>query len=134
MNINYVENIHTKKKLFSFFRYDYQEDTSKDDHYMMIDGGFDYTRYSVDEENTIFKTEEIEDVIGDIRDQFIWTSTTDAAGNILEKPIEKKLKDMETSHILNVLKHLYDRKTPQHYDEVFEIFYCELKNRLNENK
>lgn len=65
MKINYVEN--KNGKLFSFYRHDYKENTDDEGNYIMIDGGFDYHRYSGE-----LKSGEIKDIMPEIREQFMW--------------------------------------------------------------
>ena len=104
MNISYVENINTKVKLFSFNRHDYKEYGEKE-NYMMIDGGFDYSRYSVDNINTFLRESKIEDVFSDIRNQFKWGRNYTKDMVKLEKTEYILLKDLERDHIYAILKY-----------------------------
>lgn len=36
-----------------------------------------------------------------------WTSIYDKEGNLLDKPVSKLLKDLDTDHIVNIYKHVY---------------------------
>lgn len=82
MEINYVES-KDGTKLFSFNRHDYKTYTDKDGNFMMIDGGFEYTRFSVDHINSFLKKDEIENLISDIRNEFEWGQNYDKDNNRL---------------------------------------------------
>lgn len=102
MEINYVEH-KDGTKLFSWNRHDFKT-YGKGDDYIMIDGGFDYTRYSGK-----LKTAEISDIIKDIRNDFTWGQNYDKDMNRLPETIRQKLKDLETGHIFNILKNFTER-------------------------
>lgn len=40
-------------------------------------------------------------------DCLYWTSIYDKEGNLLDKPVSKLLKDLDTDHIVNIYKHVY---------------------------
>jgi len=65
MKIGYVEN--KNGKLFSFSVHDYKDNEDSEGNYVMIDGGFEYNRYSGE-----LKEDEIKNLISDIRETFIW--------------------------------------------------------------
>lgn len=70
MKIAYVEN--KNGKLFSFYTHDYKDNEDNEGNYVMIDGGFDYYRYSGE-----LKEDEIKDLMSDIREQFTWGQNYD---------------------------------------------------------
>lgn len=100
MKIKYLD-CDGRAKLFSFHRHAYREITI-DDKFYMIDGGFDYIRSSVNGE---IKEDEISNLISDIRKSFTWGQNYDKNHKRLSKTIYKKLKDLDTDHIINILKY-----------------------------
>lgn len=92
-------------KLFSFFRHDYNQHTSKDNVLSFIDGGRDYFRYGGEGE---LKTSNIEEVIKDVREQFKWGRNYDENKNKLDKTEYILLKNLNTGHIINILKYFTD--------------------------
>lgn len=142
MKIHYL-NCDGKAKLFSFSRRDYKEKTIDGIHYM-IDGGFDYTRRSI---TGTLEIVEIKDIIKDIRTQFKWGNNYDKDNNLLNKTKFKLLKNLDTSHIINILSwftnKLYERVIKEdidylpidkHWCIIHEIFIQELKYRLENGK
>ena len=131
MNINYVEN--KTGKLFSFSRHDFKSNTDEDKNYIMIDGGFDYTRYTGN-----LKTDSIQKLIGDIREQFIWHQNYDKNNNRLSETNKVLLKDLDFSHICEILvyftKQLRENEesiiTPS-WKAIHLIFIYELQYRYN---
>lgn len=82
-------------KLFSFDRHDYRStDTGE-----FIDGGFDYIRT-----NCEIKTDFVDNLIQDIREQFKWYVSLDKDGRVLKEPKYVLLKDLDTDHIEAILK------------------------------
>jgi hypothetical protein len=74
MRIRYVEN--KNGKLFSFHRHDFKEDTDDEGNFILIDGGFDYTRVVGNlKESTIY------DLMPEIREVFIWGQNYDKFDN-----------------------------------------------------
>jgi hypothetical protein len=134
--INYIEN-KDGTKLFSFYRHDYKEYTDKEGNFMMIDGGMDYIRYSVDEENSWLNEAEISDVIQDIREQYKWGRNYDKNMNKLLKTEYILLKDLDTEHIFNIITYILN-KIPKiiNYNNkmTIEIFVEELKYRYSQGK
>lgn len=118
MEINYVQH-KDGTRLFSFYRHDFKEYGEGNDK-IMIDGGFDYTRYSGE-----LKRDQISNLIKDIRTQFKWGSNYDKNMNRLPKTVYRLLKDLETSHILEILK-------LHHFNIIRHIFLEELIYRDNE--
>ena len=100
MKIKYLD-CDRRAKLFSFHRHDYKEITI-DGKFYMIDGGFDYIRSSTNGE---IKEDEIANLISDIRESFTWGQNYDKNHKRLSKTIYKKLKDLDTNHIINILKY-----------------------------
>lgn len=131
MKINYVEN--KNGKLFSFFRHDFKSDTDKEGNYIMIDGGFDYSRYSGK-----LKSGEIKDLIGDIREQFTWGQNYDKQMNRLPKTIYKKLKDLETNHIVGILIYFTEKAEEgdimNNYWKILHLLFLEELNFRTKNK
>ena len=126
MNINYIET--EGKKLFSFHRYDFQMLNSGE----FIDGGFDYTRF-----NGNLKSDTIENLIADIREQFQWGQNYDERHNRLPKTKYQLLKDLTSSHILGILTYFTERiKPPEVVNDTWKayhlIFLYELKYRDEE--
>lgn len=105
MKIKYVENVLDGTKLFSTNRHDYKEYKDKDDNYMMIDGGFDYYRYSVDDKVSFLRESSLEEVIGSLRGSFKWGRNYDKDMNKLLETEYILLKDLERDHIYNILKY-----------------------------
>lgn len=129
--INYIEN-KDGTKLFSFYRHDYREYTDKEGNFMFIDGGVDYIRYSVDEENSWLTEAEISDVIQDIREQYKWGVNYDKDMNKLPETKYVLLKDLDTEHILNIITYILNRipKIINYNNKMtIEIFVEELKYR-----
>ena len=128
MKINYVEN--KNGKLFSFHKHDYKENTDELGQYIMIDGGFDYYRYSGE-----LKAGEIKDVMPAIREQFIWGQNYEKNGERLEKTKYVVLKDLDTSHITGILRYFAEKLTVDtlldiDWISIHLIFIYELENRL----
>jgi len=128
MKINYVEN--KNGKLFSFHKHDYKENTDELGQYIMIDGGFDYYRYSGE-----LKSGEIKDLMPAIREQFIWGQNYDKNGERLEKTKYVVLKDLDTSHITGILRYFAEKLTVDtildiDWISIHLIFIYELENRL----
>jgi len=129
MKIKYVEDTNGNK-LFSFSRHDYK--SSEDGSF--IDGGFDYIR-----SNREVKEDDIHSLIKDIREQFTWFNALDKNGNPKEKPVKILLKDIDTSHIINILVYFteylltnegtIDISTNTQWIAIHLIFLEELKYR-----
>jgi len=122
MKIHYIETP-SKKKLFSFHRHDFkmEEDVG-------IDGGLDYIK-------TVGKVEvqfaEIQDVIKDIREQFLWGKNYDKDNNRLPKTEFILLKDLNSSHIVNIIKYLLIKTDLNEYYRFYiQIFLEELIYRI----
>ena len=127
MKINYVEH-KDRTKLFSFSRHDFKQ-YGGDNDYVMIDGGFDYTRYSGE-----LKLVEIEEVIQYIREEFIWGKNFDENNVQLLKTEYIKLKDLTTSHIINILIYFTNKLKPEYkvnleWASIHSIFLEELNYR-----
>ena len=99
----------------------------------------DYQRpYSWDKDN-------VSDLIADIRTQFKWGSNYTETGELRDETVYLYLKDMTTSHILNILSWDMNKffKILLSHDNIIinigfcvtrEIFIQELKYRLNDDK
>ena len=95
MNINYIETP-SGKKLFSYHRHDFQMEEG-----VGIDGGLqDYVRVIGGAE---LKEDSVENLILDIRESFKWGKNYDKDNNPLPKTEWVLLKDLDTSHIVNIL-------------------------------
>lgn len=95
MNINYIETL-SGKKLFSFHRHDFKMEEG-----VGIDGGLqDYVRVIGGAE---LKEDSIENLILVIRESFKWGKNYDKDNNPLPKTEWVLLKDLDTSHIVNIL-------------------------------
>ena len=128
MQINYVEN--KNGKLFSFHRHDYKQNEDDEKNYIMIDGGFDYTRFSGE-----LKEGEIKDLMNNIREQFTWGKNYDENNKKLPQTEYLLLKDMTTSHISGVLRYFTEQLTigqvvSNYWIAYHLIFLYELENRL----
>lgn len=133
MKINYIED-NKGNKLFSFSRHDYK--SSEDGSF--IDGGFDYIR-----SNREVKEDDIYSLIKDIREQFTWFNVLDETGNPKEKPMRILLKNIDTSHIINILIYFteylltdegtIDISTNTQWIAIHLIFLQELKYRQANN-
>jgi len=128
MKICYVEN--KNGKLFSFDRHDYKENTDDEGNFIMIDGGFDYNRYS-----GTLKEDNIKDLMSDIRNQFTWRQNYDVNNNKLPKTEYKLFKDLSTSHISSIVKYFIEKLKPEsviskEWLSIHLIFCYELENRL----
>lgn len=95
MNVNYIETP-SGEKLFSFHRHDFQMEEG-----VGIDGGLqDYVRVIGGAE---LKEDSVENLILDIRESFKWGKNYDKDNNPLPKTEWVLLKDLDTSHIVNIL-------------------------------
>jgi hypothetical protein len=129
MRIGYVEN--KNGKLFSFHRHDFKEDTDDEGNFILIDGGFDYTRVVGNlKESTIY------DLMPEIREVFIWGQNYDEFDNRLPETVYKPLKDLSTSHIAGILRYFTEnlaenKATASNQWVAYHlIFIYELENRL----
>lgn len=130
MKINYVEN--KNGKLFSFSVHDYKDNIDDEKNYVMIDGGFDYNKYSGE-----LKEGDIKNLMSDIREQFTWGQNYDENNNKLPKTEYKLLKDLTTSHISGIIRYFIERLQPEsiiskQWLTIHLIFCYELENRLKE--
>ena len=130
MKIGYVEN--KNGKLFSFSVHDYKDDEDNEGNYIMIDGGFEYNRYSGE-----LKEDEIKNLISDIRETFTWGKNYDENNNRLLKTEYILLKDMTTSHISGVLRFFTEILKPEQTISkdwiAYHLIFCyELENRLKQ--
>lgn len=130
MKIGYVEN--KNGKLFSFSVHDYKDDEDNEGNYIMIDGGFDYYRYSGD-----LKEDEIKNLMSDIRETFTWGQNYDENNVKLSETKHVLLKDLTTSHISGILRYFTERLRPEQsiskdWIAIHLIFLYELENRLKQ--
>ncbi len=130
MKINYVEN--KNGKLFSFSVHDYKDNEDSEGNYVMIDGGFEYNRYSGE-----LKENEIKNLMSDIRETFTWGQNYDENNNRLPETKYVLLKDLTTSHITGILRYFTEKLRPEQIvskDWIIYhlIFLYELENRLKE--
>lgn len=128
LKIRYVEN--NNGKLFSFHRHDYKTDTDSEGNLIMIDGGFDYSRF-----HGKLKEGAIVDLMPEIREQFVWGVNYNKDGERLESTVYKKLCDITTSHLSGIIRHLSERILSDYYGKdtkyILYIFSLELEGRLN---
>lgn len=130
MNIIYLKQSNGKK-LFSFNRHDY----IAGENGTFIDGGFDYTRY-----NGELGEDTIENLIGDIRQQFVWGANYEKDGKTLrEKTVYNHLQDLDTDHVISILifftNRIKDDTVMTRQWKIFHlIFLNELKYRYENNK
>lgn len=127
MKIHYVKD-KEGNKLFSFHRHDYRKSND-----VFIDGGFDYVRTNTD---IYFDT--IENLISDIRNQFMWKSILNEDETFRDIPNKILLKNMDTDHIINVLIYFIEnipREQPitDSFKRLHLIFLNELKYREKNN-
>jgi len=94
MNINYIETP-SGKKLFSFHKHDFCMEEG-----VGIDGGFDYLKITGNPE---VKQDSVENLFKDVRESFKWGKNYDKDNNPLPKTEWVLLKDLDTSHIINIL-------------------------------
>lgn len=131
MEITYAE-CKDEFKLFSFFGHDYQTHTTKDGVFGMIDGGasigMDCFRYGGEVE---IKKDKIENLIQDIRRIFIWGQNYDANNKKLPATVYKPLQDLNTSHIIGILKYFTEQVTTidKEWKIIHLIFLEELQFR-----
>jgi len=128
MKIKYLD-CDRKTKLFSFHRHDYKEITIDGISYM-IDGGFDYIRSSL---TGIIKEDNVSDLIADIRTQFKWGSNYTETGELRDETVYLYLKDMTTSHILNILSwdmNKFFKILLSHDNIIINIGFCVTKIML----
>lgn len=130
MKIGYVEN--KNGKLFSFYTHDYKDNEDNEGNYVMIDGGFDYYRYSGD-----LKEDEIKNLMPDIRETFTWGQNYDENNVKLLKTEYVLLKDLTTSHISGILRYFTERLQigsilDKQWIAIHLIFLYELENRLKQ--
>lgn len=136
MKIKYLD-CRGKKKLFSLHRHDFRTWEDEDGNFFMIDGGFlDYHRYSHPDMHTLpfdayVKEDEIENVIEELREQFSWGKNYDKEGNLLPKTQWALLKDLDTDHVINIIKHLYGLQTTN--SRTVFVMLEELRYRLKNN-
>jgi hypothetical protein len=124
MQINYIEK--DGKKLFSFYRHDYQRFDSGE----FIDGGFDYTRSSGD-----LKSDTIWNLIADIRQQFRWGQNYDKNDKLLPETKYSLLKDLDFYHIIGILRYFTEKLSPPQsinaeWKAFHLIFLYELQYRI----
>jgi len=122
MKIHYVK-CPDGAKLFSFYRHHYNEHDG-----CFIDGGFDYIRH-----NGELCSDDIFDVISDIRTRFYWGVRYDKDGDRLPQTTPTLLKDLSTSHIHNILSDMIDsigNSDIKNRVPILSIFINELKYRL----
>lgn len=134
MKISYVEH-RDGTKLFSFSVHDYKEYSPRDGTFMMIDGGFDYTRYSADPQQICswLSEAEIRDVIVDIREQFQWGRNKDKDGKLLKQTEYILLKDIKTDHLIAILFYLNTGNKGSYEKAYREIFLSELNYRYEQS-
>lgn len=142
MEIHYLKTSCCQGEIFSFNIHDYRKCSCGKS---FIDGGFDdYIRCG---EGEVLR-KDIKDIISVIREQFIWGQVYDKNGNRLENTLYKKLKDLDSDHILGILSYFNNRAykgivemqelenypvTDKSYHMTHEIFIQELIYR-NGNK
>jgi hypothetical protein len=100
MVINYIETP-SGKKLFSFHRHDFKLEEG-----VGIDGGFDYTRIIGNPE---LRTDNLSNVIESVREQFVWGRNYDKENNRLDKTEYILLKNLDTDHIVAILKYFTEK-------------------------
>lgn len=115
-------------KLFSFHRHDYNIQDG-----IYIDGGFDYIRT-----NGKVQFDTIQNLIGDIREQFKWGKNYNKDGTRLEHTEYHLLKDLSTDHIIAILiyfteKVADDTSVSKTWKMYHLIFLNELKYRHENN-
>ena len=130
MKIGYVEN--KNGKLFSFSVHDYKDDEDNEGNYIMIDGGFEYNRYSGE-----LKEDEIKNLISDIRETFTWGQNYDENNVKLSETKHVLLKDLTISHISGILRYFTERLQigsilDKQWIAIHLIFLYELENRLKQ--
>lgn len=128
MKIQYVEN--KNGKLFSYSVHDYKDNEDSEGNYVMIDGGFEYNRYSGE-----LKEDEIKNLMSDIRETFTWGQNYDENNVRLLETKYALLKDLTTSHISGILRYFSERLIPEQkiakdWIAIHLIFCYELENRL----
>lgn len=90
--------------LESTHRNDYQQHTDTiDGQWYMVDGGTEYFRGSVDNQNTISLRVTTDSPHEKIREVFKWTSSFDKDMKPIH-PVQRKLSELEDGHILALVK------------------------------
>lgn len=130
MKIQYVEN--KNGKLFSYSVHDYKNNEDSEGNYVMIDGGFEYNRYSGE-----LKEDEIKNLMSDIRETFTWGQNYDENNVRLLETKYALLKDLTTSHISGILRYFTERLQigsilDKQWIAIHLIFLYELENRLKQ--
>lgn len=126
MTINYIK-CKDDKYLFSFYGHDYKTHTTSDGSFYMIDGGFNYTRFSIPEGEELRKAE-ISELIPHIRESFVWGKNYNKDGTRTETTEYAFLKDLTTDHIFGIIKYI-DGSSTIRPTQIKEIFLTELLYR-----
>lgn len=138
------------KKLFSFYKHDYQTYEDKIGNHYMLDGGISTDPDSYYRKSKLGEIKEslIATVIKDIREQYIWGRNYDKDNNRLPKTEYILLKDLSSSHICGILRYFTDKLNdqqelfkivgrPYNFDKswfiIHSIFIEELDYRINNN-
>ena len=104
MKITYLQCGKHNKKLFSWYRHDFQVFQPNEDEYYMIDGGASlgeqYCRFS---QNGTVEQRDIKELMQDIRSSFQWGQNYDKNNKLLDKTKYILLKDLDSSHICNII-------------------------------
>lgn len=135
MKINYIKCKKCEDILFSFYRHDFKSCRCEES---FIDGGFDYSRY-----NGELLTDDIKNVMSLISSFFIWGQNYNEKNERLPETIYKPLKDLTTSHISGIIRHLLEHgfainsENGLYYSgkariAILLIFTYELENRLKD--
>lgn len=122
MNITYLKQSNGSK-LFSFHRHDFKIGENG----TFIDGGFDYTRF-----NGELGEDTVENLIGDIRQQFVWGAIYEKDGKTLrDHTVYKSLQDLDTDHIISILIYFTNRvKNDTVMSIQWKIFHLIFLNEL----
>lgn len=114
------------EKLVSWSRHDSKSRSLNGNRYF-IDGGQEgYYRISGAVDAKIV-TEPLNAALPWVRNEFTWASRLDKEGNYLEKPVKRKLRELDTSHIEAIVG------TQVLSEFITNLFNLELEYRIENN-
>ncbi len=106
-------------ELRSLTVHDFVGHVQADGREYFIDGGLVCQRIGASDEDYIDCTCYTDDPIEKIREHFTWTSVLDENEEVLPFPIQRKLKDLDDSHVLVLVKWT-SKDYPKKINDVFK--------------